>query len=288
MNVMFSIETARQAIPRAALAAAGGSATSSALFLFSVFGERNYFNLNLLHISIFIGILGFFYGFYQQYRTNCGSTHAVFSVTLTFFIIEFAVLGGTIAMAVWIAGAPQLRILAVITAAITLLISIAFGMQREARKMKWWKTDTIAYAKDKFAKQIDYTHQTFKALPLEKIDGNSIWKTYGFMIVCVGITNVPLMFQLFTGDRNNVIFLALPLLLSVFVYLNVKTVGRVLFNLILLRRLEASLGYRFINADYEEIQDLRRTFLLSRWLMKDYIKPTADKAKPIKPNKRAA
>ena len=282
MNTMLDIENAWQLLPKRLLGMPFSFFMMSALFLFGVFGERNQFNFNFVYISFVMGAVGFVWGYYHQYRSACGTTHAVLNILIIFFIVELAALGSTIALVVWVARAPELRPLAVPTAALTLAISIYFGMQREARNLKWWGMHTVAHAKEKFAKQINFTDRTFKALPLEKIDDNSAWKTHGFMIACISTTNIPLIFQIFTGDRNSVIFFALPLLLGTIVYLNVKTFGRVLFNLILLRRLENSLGYRFINADYEQIQDLRRTFFLSRWLMKDYIKPTDDKAKPVK------
>jgi hypothetical protein len=58
--------------------------------------------------------------------------------------------------------------------------------------------------------------------------------------------------------------------IAVFSYMNVKVVGPKIACLYLLRKYEKQTGRRFVNADYEKIQDLRRRFFLSRWLMKDY------------------
>ena len=286
--MIASIETARRSLRTTTVALFAGFTVCSAVFLFAVFGERNQLNMNLVHITLFMGGVGLISGFHQQYRSGCGSASGLVGVFYFVFIIEFMLVGGISAMAVWIAGAPELRILAVITSALTLMISMMLGLPSKADGGSFWRGGSVAYAKEHFTKQINYTDKTFKSLPLKEIEDNSVWQTHGVLIACVGITNVPLAFLIFTGDRLNAVYFALPLAVGTFACLNVKVFGRVLFNLILLRRLEASLGYRFINADYEEIQDLRRTFLLSRWLMKDYIKPTADKAKPIKPNKRAA
>ncbi len=84
------------------------------------------------------------------------------------------------------------------------------------------------------------------------------------------VVNVPLLFKVYTGSRDNVIFLLVPLMIGTFAYLGAKSVGPYLANLYLLRRYEKQTGRRFVNADYEKFQALRRTFFLSRWLMKDY------------------
>lgn len=82
--------------------------------------------------------------------------------------------------------------------------------------------------------------------------------------------NVPLLFQIYTGSKNNAIFLAVPLLVGAFAYLSLKVLGPKIANLYVLRQYEKQTSRRFVNADYEKIQELRRTFFLSRWLMKDY------------------
>lgn len=53
--------------------------------------------------------------------------------------------------------------------------------------------------------------------------------------------------------------------------LNLKQFGPAFLRLLLVRRLEKEAGRPFVNADYEQIQELRRTFFLSRWLMRDYV-----------------
>ncbi len=88
--------------------------------------------------------------------------------------------------------------------------------------------------------------------------------------------NIPILFQIYTGARNNVIFLAVPLIIGVFAYLSIKTLGPKIACLWLLRKYEKQTGRCFVNADYEKIQELRRTFFLSRWLMKDY-RPASDR-----------
>ena len=56
-------------------------------------------------------------------------------------------------------------------------------------------------------------------------------------------------------------------------YINIAVMGPMLMRIVFLRKLEKEQGYRFANADYERIQELRRHFRFARWLMKDYRPP---------------
>jgi hypothetical protein len=70
-------------------------------------------------------------------------------------------------------------------------------------------------------------------------------------------------------------------------YINIKTSGPQLAILYVLLKHEIKTKRRFVNADYEEIQNLRRTFFLSRWLMKDYQSQQENKKPPPKSNRIA-
>ena len=87
--------------------------------------------------------------------------------------------------------------------------------------------------------------------------------------------NIPLIFYIFTGARENAIFLAAPLFPIAVGWLNIQTFGPQLACLYLLRMHEIKAGRHFVYENHEELQDLRRTFFLSRWLMKDYHRKSA-------------
>jgi hypothetical protein len=105
------------------------------------------------------------------------------------------------------------------------------------------------------------------------------------MAAAIGV-NIPLLFQIYGGGRNNAIFLAVPLMTVTFTYINLKIFGPGLTRIFLLRKIEKEQGYRFQNADYEKIQELRRGFFLSRWLMKDY-RPPINTTPNAKSNKQS-
>ncbi len=91
-----------------------------------------------------------------------------------------------------------------------------------------------------------------------------------FAVTSIATVSISLCFLIFTGSRDNAIYIAAPLLIIGFIYVCGKHIGPQLSDLYQLRQYEKQTGRRFINADYEKIQELRRTFFLSRWLMKDY------------------
>lgn len=272
--MLLSIETARSSLPNSLIAYSAGSLVSACLFFFSVFGDIKNININLLFLSIFFGFLGFILACHYVYRSNWGSANALVGLIYLLLVSEIMLVGGAASLTVFLAGRAELRLLAVITTCITLIVSIFFGMQRSAGKVKLWNADILQLARDRFSKNINYSDKKFTPYPIVNIENQSNIGLYGYLIIGVGITNIPLLFKVFTGEQSNAIFIAFPVLLGVFVYLNVKTIGGGVLNILLLRKLEKSLGYCFINADYEQIQELRRTFFLSRWLMKDYVKPT--------------
>lgn len=84
------------------------------------------------------------------------------------------------------------------------------------------------------------------------------------------VVNIPLFFDIYFGSRNNLIFIVMPVMIGMFAYFGFKIIGPRIAKLCVLRQYEKQTGRCFVNTDYEKIQELRRTFFLSRWLMKDY------------------
>jgi len=160
--------------------------------------------------------------------------------------------------------------------AFTLLVSILL----EAMRLKLligesrWREEIEKYL-DYSKRLVSPTLTTRAAMPTSI---NTICMT-----AAIGV-NIPLMFQLLSGSRDNAIFLAAPLGMVTFAYINLKTFGPGITRIFLLRKIEKEQGYRFQNADYEKIQELRRGFFLAKWLMKDYRPPINTKS-PEKSNK---
>lgn len=162
--------------------------------------------------------------------------------------------------------------------------SVLGGMYREALRLELRKKGSPPPWKAKLAEYVDYSKHRIIPNKTNSIrtDGDS-WTRYGPLIIMAGPANFSLFFEYFGGGRNNGIFLVAPLLAGVFSYLNLKKFGPAFLRLLLVRSLEKEAGRPFVNADYEQIQELRRTFFLSRWLMKDYVhRPDSSSVSPLK------
>ncbi|QCP47779.1 hypothetical protein FAZ95_00435 [Trinickia violacea] len=85
--------------------------------------------------------------------------------------------------------------------------------------------------------------------------------------------NVMLVARVFGIDYNTMAWLAAVSMILIAAYIQLKFFGPSAFRLYQLHMLQKNFSQPLKNSDYEKIQDLRRTFFLSRWLMKDY-RPT--------------
>jgi len=272
-----TIEDSRETLPTLSAGLSIFNAGAVAVFAYPLCA-----NLSIHHLLVFMAIgafIGLVIGLHFKFRSACGSTSAIFR--LFYFLIAMEVIfgGGGAGLALKIAGHPNLCWIAFYTNSLIILLSLLAGAVREARKFELWGdvggTDKSDRWKLELEKYIDYTkHQVHPAV----IDASPSSKKKSslkssFWIVAIGGANIPLLFDIYGGGRNNVMFFAAPLMTAVFVYINIKSFGPGGLRLWLLRKLEKAAGCRFINADYEQIQALRRTFFLSRWLMKDYAAP---------------
>jgi hypothetical protein len=244
-----------------------------AIFLFTLFNGALPIS-SILGIITASGFLGLIVGSYYTFRSNCGVTASLYYLLYVVLAMEYVFCSGAAAVAAQIAGRPDLNWLAVFANSLSMTITLIGGLYLEAKKHKLFSTTSNSFWREKLDKYIDYPSHQIKPESITSIEtGSSTWKS-PILIVAVGSANIPLLFELFGGGRFNAIFLAMPMLTCTFAYVNIKSFGPSLLRLILLSKLEKSLGYRFINADLEQIQELRRTFFLSRWLMKDYTKPS--------------
>ncbi|HPL97966.1 MAG: hypothetical protein WAP08_08505 [Smithellaceae bacterium] len=226
----------------------------------------------LLPALCLAAVAGIALGLYLSYRAEFSSLYAIFISPYYVGVLPILMGGSIAAFAFLLAGRPDVRWFAFNTNAFCMLLTIAMGMLLEARALgllegrnRW---------REEIDKYIDYSKSQVQPELTTKPHAVSIKDT--FWIAAVGITNIPLLFELYGGGRANAIFLAAPLSIITFSYLNIKTFGPALVRILLLRKIEKEVGYRFQNADYEQIQELRRGFFLSRWLMKDYRPPKVE------------
>ena len=170
-------------------------------------------------------------------------------------------------------GRPDLVWLAFLAYAFCVLLSVSVGMHTEAQRIGWKgpQRSSMGWWREELDRHIDYAaRRVSPSLTAQKPPRFPI--KHPALILGAGV-NIPLLFELYGGGRNNAVFLAALLATPAVMYMNVKTLGPTLLRLLLLSKLETEVGYRFQNADYEQIQELRRGFFLARWLMKDYKPP---------------
>jgi hypothetical protein len=269
--MLLPIENAQLSLARYWWSIAGLNLMAMGAFLLPLFQ-------NLLPISIIfsaIGMsafIGLVIGIYFTFRSRFGSTCGLWGAIYGFVIMELLFSGGCAAMALRIAGRPDLRWLAFYVNALCMLLTLLGSMYLEARHLGIW-TNNVEQWKKRLAKYLDYSlHQVSPRLTNDfpNVKKGQVVKS-PFWIIAVGSANIPLLFEIYGGGRVNAIFFAAPVITGVLAYLNLKTIGPAITRLILLRKIEKSLGRRFINADLEQIQQLRRGFFMARWLMKDFV-----------------
>lgn len=267
--MLLSIARARVALSLFWLSVAGTTAAALAMFLFPLFGGQLP-TVQMLLATVVAALIGLMLGSFLTYRSTFDSSYGVGVFVYWIILMELLAAGGAAALAAQVGGRPDLLWFAFVANAFCMVLSLLGGMYREAKALGWRLGDVSHPWRESLEKYIDYSKsQVRPELTNGATDQTSVIKS-PMWIVAVGATNIPLLFELFAGGRNNAIFLVVPVLTGTLAYVNVKTIGPGLVRLLLLRKLEKAAGRRFVNADIEQIQDLRRGFFLSRWLMKDF------------------
>jgi hypothetical protein len=267
--MLLTIERARYVLSKFWVLVAACNAMLFAVFLFPMFNGVIPTDTLLVVMGI-AAIIGLFVGIYLMYRSTFNSTYGlgVFLYATTLF--EFMLGGGAAVLAVQIADRPDLRGLAVFTNVICILIPLLGGIYREAKALGWRPGSTVHGWQKQIEKYIDRSnHQVRPALTTADFDSSTM--TASLAMVAAGAVNIPLLLELFGGERFSAVYFAAPLIMGTVAYINVTNLGPGIARLFMLRKLEKTAGRRFINADLEQIQELRRSFFLSRWLMKDYV-----------------
>jgi hypothetical protein len=227
-------------------------------------------------------VIGLLVGLYIMFRAEFTSLYSIIVPTYIILLTEVSFGGSLVAFAVQLSGRYGLRWFAFNTNFTCVVVTLLISIFMEAKKLKLLMEES--HWREEIGKYLDYSKRlvsptltTRAAMPTSI---NAIC-----MAAAIGV-NIPLLFQIYGGGRNNAIFLAVPLMTVTFTYINLKIFGPGLTRIFLLRKIEKEQGYRFQNADYEKIQELRRGFFLSRWLMKDY-RPPINTTPNAKSNKQS-
>ncbi|QCP47996.1 hypothetical protein FAZ95_01635 [Trinickia violacea] len=196
-------------------------------------------------------------------------------MAIGYFVVVFLIfLGGAGAIVLAeVVRAREYRFFALGAYLASVILPLLFGVLRQFAKLGAFRANRERDWMVSLSRCVDFDRYIITPGKYNESGGRDM----GAVIFSTGamVTNIPILFQIYTGSRDNVIFVALPVFVGVLSYLNVKVIGPQIASLLLLRKYEKQTGRHFVNADYEKIQDLRRTFFLSRWLMKDY-RPATD------------
>lgn len=214
-------------------------------------------------------VLGFVAGAFVRYRSKFSISYALYGAIYFYALFALAFGGAAALMAADISGASEKRWAVFIIYELSIIFPLWFAVRKQLKNLDSCRGVSESEWKEKFKGVVNF--DTYIVMPNQSaapVPGSSpLASVWMWAPVTV---NVPLLFQIYTGSKNNAIFLAIPLLVGTFAYLSLKVIGPKIANLCVLRQYEKQTGRRFVSADYEKIQELRRTFFLSRWLMKDY------------------
>lgn len=268
--MLLSIQAARANLSKLSIVLSGNNAMALAVFLFPLFPGTAHTKQILIAMAVSAGI-GFVAGSYLTFRSSFDSTYGLWTFFYLIIVMEFLFSGGGFALALATSGRANLGWLAVYTNSFILLLTVLGGMYREAKSLEF-QGNKPDHLKKKLAKYIDNSlHQVspllttdFPLMAKGQVVKSPMW------IAAVGAANIPLLFEMYAGGRANAIFLVAPLMTGLLAYLNLTSLGPGLVRILLLRKIEKSIGRKFVNADLEQIQDLRRGFFMARWLMKDF------------------
>jgi len=271
--MMYSIDDASTLLPKAWYAYSGGSALAVGMFYLIMLCDLNEDNVQGDIFLIVVGLaaaLGIVLGLFIKYRAEFSPVYSI--VMQHYFIALLGILlgGSVFACAIVWAGRHDLLWFAFNVNAAGMALTLVISILLTARDIGVW--DGTDSWRQQIEKYIDYSkHQVSPTLTSDTVNYKKI--AYPHLIIGAGIGTIPLLFQIYTGDRQNAIFFAAPLVTLSISYMIFKSIGPAHVRIFLLRRIEKEQGCRFQNADYEKIQELRRGFFMARWLMKDYRPP---------------
>lgn len=197
-------------------------------------------------------------GLHIKYRSRYTPQDALWSLPLTLMFFGSLLVASTTALA-WRAHRPDLLGLAIGIALILTLGGLATGYWSERRQL----VAPPGEVPQSLRPLLDI--QRHRILPMPAPRQPTMGKIA--FVAALGF-NVPLLLQLGGWEANDVVWLAMPLLGGAVTYVLTTGFGPALARAFAVRDVEKRAGQPFCTSRLEELQTLRRTFWLSRWLGK--------------------
>ncbi|WP_439893256.1 hypothetical protein ACS7SF_25550 (plasmid) [Ralstonia sp. 25C] len=221
------------------------------------------FKDGLLEFVISMTAIGLIFGFWVKYRSDFSIRSYFLSLLYLFplFIFLFGPISLLVADKI---GAKEIRIPILILYLMTIITSVAFGVLIHLKKINAVRHRDEEKWKKKIMIGVDFENYVIDPVKSSGNESHNLLTAVGLIFIVV-ITILKLF-----GNIYDSIFIMMPMVMFFSIYYGLKSGGSTLAKLCSLRQYEKQTNRRFINADYEKIQELRRTFFLSRWLMKDY------------------
>ncbi len=216
-------------------------------------------------IGSILGCIGFVLALYMKYRSKFGVTQTWIGSFIMLTAFCGALGGGALASSVIIlSGETKLVPLTLAIYVLTMLAVTATSFVRETRALA--KPDSWA------SRHLDL--KRFVVRRHAPGDTRASSGGYAILLMLLPIAlNIPLFIELGGGNRYFVLYVAVPALTFPIAKWMFDQVAPAIARALYARRLERAAGRQFVHEEYEAIQQLRRTFWLSRWLMRDYAAP---------------
>ena len=271
--MMYSIQDATLLLRKGWFACTGINIVFAGMFLavmYYIDSDLKLSGKTFLVLILLASLVGIVHGLYITYRARFSPSYSI--VMQIYFIVLVEIIGGgsVFALMIIIIGRPDLRWIAFTINALGMALTLIISMVIAARAMGMW--DQAESWRQRIDAYLDYSKRLVSpTLTSDTINYKKV--KYPYLIMGGGIGTIPLLFRRYGGGEKNAIYFVTPLIALTLSYMNLKTFGPALVRLFLLRKIEKEQGFRFQNADYEKIQELRRGFFLAKWLMKDYRPP---------------
>lgn len=225
----------------------------------------------LLAMAPASGIVFLLTGLYIKYRSRYSPRDALWAFPLALVFFGSLLVASTTALA-WRMNRPDLYGMAIGIAVLLACGGLAVGYWSERRRLAALTQDGVP---ELLAPLLDL--QRHRVRPA---DAGAAQASLGRLAFATALAlNVPLLLQLGGWDRNDVVWLAMPLLGGAVTYVLVTGFGPALARALAVVALEERMDRRFFTSRLEELQQLRRGFGLSRWLCRPEDRPVAKSTK---------
>jgi hypothetical protein len=193
------------------------------------------------------------------YRSDFGGRQGIAGAALAVLVLG-PLVSGVAVMTVSMAGQPQLALLATGTCSISLVMSLVAGLRRQGLTLQREGFDG-AWART----NVDPDAARLRASALLGTDPHAA-PPYPWLALALGV-NGPLLYRAWGASDAQVMPFVLAALALTSVWVFVRNVGPLAARGRFVLQLERHHGRRIVHEHYEELQALRRSFWLSRWLM---------------------